>query len=63
MQFLNATDPYAKTIIFCEDIDHAERMRAAIVNETGTLAIQHPKYVMRITGDSPEGKAELGREP
>ena len=59
MQYLNATDPYAKTIIFCEDIDHAERMRAAIVNEAGTLAIEHPKYVMRITGDSTEGKGEL----
>jgi type I restriction enzyme R subunit len=59
MQYLNATDPYAKTIIFCEDIDHAERMRAAIVNEAGKLAIEHPKYVMRITGESMEGKAEL----
>jgi type I restriction enzyme R subunit len=59
MKYLNATDPYAKTIIFCEDIDHAERMRAAIVNEGGSLAIEHPKYVMRITGDSAEGKAEL----
>lgn len=59
MQYLNATDPYAKTIIFCEDIDHAERMRAAIVNEAGTLAIEHPKYVMRITGDSSDGKAAL----
>jgi type I restriction enzyme R subunit len=59
MQYLKVTDPYAKTIIFCEDIDHAERMRAAIVNEAGSLAIEHPKYVMRITGDSTDGKAEL----
>ena len=59
MKFLNATDPFAKTIIFCEDIDHAERMRAAIVNAAGQLAIGNPKYVMRITGDSVEGKAEL----
>ncbi len=59
MQFLNATDPYAKTIVFCEDIDHAERMRAAIVNAAGKLALENPKYVMRITGDSNEGKAEL----
>ena len=59
MQFLNATDPFAKTIIFCEDIDHAERMRAAIVNAAGQLAIDNPKYVVRITGDSVEGKAEL----
>jgi type I restriction enzyme R subunit len=59
IQYLKATDPYAKTIVFCEDIDHAERMRSAIVNEAGTLAIEHPKYVMRITGDSTEGKSEL----
>ncbi|MCL4160562.1 UNVERIFIED_CONTAM: hypothetical protein GTU68_064134, partial [Idotea baltica] len=59
MDLLKATDPYSKTIIFCEDIDHAERMRKAIVNAAGQLAIDNPKYVMRITGDSPEGKAEL----
>ncbi len=59
MKLLNATDPFAKTIIFCDDIDHAERMRKAIVNAAGQLAIDNPRYVMRITGDSPEGKAEL----
>lgn len=59
MELLNATDPFSKTIIFCEDIDHAERMRVAITNAAGRLAIDNPKYVMRITGDSVEGKAEL----
>lgn len=59
MQLLKATDPFSKTIIFCEDIDHAERMRKAIVNAAGRLAIDNPRYVMRITGDSTEGKAEL----
>jgi len=59
MKFLNATDPFQKTIIFCEDIDHAERMRKAIVNAAGKLSVDNPKYVMRITGDSVEGKAEL----
>ena len=59
MKLLNATDQFAKTIIFCEDIDHAERMRSAIVNAAGQIAIDNPKYVMRITGDSVEGKAEL----
>lgn len=59
MKLLNATDPFSKTIIFCEDIDHAERMRVAIVNAAGQLAKDHPRYVMRITGDSVEGKAEL----
>jgi type I restriction enzyme R subunit len=59
MELLNATDPYSKTIIFCENIDHAERMRVAITNAAGRLALDNPKYVMRITGDSVEGKAEL----
>jgi type I restriction enzyme R subunit len=31
-EYLENTDPYAKTIVFCEDIDHAERMRQALVN-------------------------------
>lgn len=59
MKLLNATDPFQKTIIFCEDIDHAERMRKAITNAAGTLATENSRYVMRITGDSIEGKAEL----
>lgn len=59
MAYLNATDPMSKTIIFCEDIDHAERMRQAMVNAAGKLARDNPKYVMRITGDSVEGKAQL----
>jgi type I restriction enzyme R subunit len=58
-RFLRETDPYAKTIVFCEDIDHAERMRRALVNENADLVSTNSKYVMRITGDSPEGKAEL----
>ncbi len=59
MKFLNATDPFSKTIIFCENIDHAERMRVAIVNAAGQLALDNPRYIVRITGDSVEGKAEL----
>jgi type I restriction enzyme R subunit len=58
-EFLKATSRYDKTIIFCEDIDHAERMRQELVNENEDLASANRKYVMRITGDSPEGKAEL----
>jgi type I restriction enzyme R subunit len=53
------TSRFDKTIVFCEDIDHAERMRQALVNENGDLCAQNRKYVMRITGDNAEGKAEL----
>jgi type I restriction enzyme R subunit len=58
-QFLKETDRYDKTIVFCEDIEHAERMRQALVNENADLSGANRRYVMRITGDNPEGKAEL----
>ncbi len=58
-EFLIATDPYAKTIVFCDDIDHAERMRQALVNLNPERVKESRKYVMRITGDEKEGKAEL----
>ena len=58
-EFLRATDRFAKTIIFCENIDHAERVRQAMVNANPDLAAANSKYVMRITGDNDEGKAQL----
>lgn len=58
-EFLEQTDPYQKTIVFCEDIDHAERMRQALVNLNPQRVKENRKYVMRITGDEQEGKAEL----
>ncbi|RBP33484.1 type I restriction enzyme R subunit [Marinobacter pelagius] len=58
-EFLKQTDPYQKTIVFCEDIDHAERMRQALVNLNPERVKESRKYVMRITGDEQEGKAEL----
>lgn len=57
--FLKQTNRFDKTIVFCDNIDHAERMRQALVNENGDLIAQNSKYVMRITGDNEEGKAEL----
>ncbi|TDR52031.1 type I restriction enzyme R subunit [Halomonas ventosae] len=58
-EFLESTDPYQKTIVFCEDIDHAERMRQALINLNPQRMAENRKYVMRITGDEAEGKAEL----
>ena len=58
-EFLTVTDPFAKTIVFCDDIDHAERMRQALVNLNPERVKENRKYVMRITGDEQEGKAEL----
>lgn len=58
-EYLNATDRYAKTIVFCEDIDHAARMRQALANANADLCAKEPKYVVQITGDNTEGKLEL----
>lgn len=58
-EHLKATNRTQKTIIFCRDIQHAEEMRRALINENGDLFSQNFKYIMRITGDSKEGKAEL----
>lgn len=58
-EFLNKTNRFDKTIVFCVDIDHAERMRQALVNENSDLVKENNKYIMRITGDNDEGKAQL----
>lgn len=58
-EFLKKTDRFSKTIVFCVDIEHAERMRQALINENKDLYSQNEKYIMRITGDNDEGKAQL----
>ena len=58
-EYLNGTDRFAKTIVFCVDIDHAQRMRSAIARCNAELAAENYKYVMQITGDNEEGKREL----
>ncbi|MDE0805898.1 MAG: DEAD/DEAH box helicase family protein, partial [Acidimicrobiales bacterium] len=59
--FLHGTDPMHKTIVFCQSIDHAERMRQAITNVSANAPLVQAdhRYVMRITGDNDEGKAQL----
>ncbi len=58
-EFLKVTDPDSKTIVFCQDIDHAERMRQALVNLHPDAVRADSRYVMRITGDEKLGKAQL----
>ena len=58
-EFLKKTNRFDKTIVFCVDIEHAERMRQVLINENSDLVKENPKYIMRITGDDEEGKAQL----
>ena len=58
-EFLKKTNRFSKTIVFCIDIEHAERMRRALINENADLVSEDYRYVMRITGDTKEGKSQL----
>ena len=59
-EFLKKTDRMSKTIVFCVDVEHAERMRQALINENKDLYKENNRYIMRITGDNQEGKEQLG---
>ena len=48
-----------KTIVFCTDTDEAEVMRMLLSDLNQDMMRRNPHYVMRITGDDPEGKKQL----
>lgn len=58
-KWLKDNGRYSKTIIFCVDIEHAERMRRALINENQDIVSEHPNYIMKITGDDDAGKKSL----
>ena len=58
-EFLKNSDRFSKTIVFCIDIEHAERMRQALIKENNDMVAENPNYIMRITGDNQIGKAQL----
>ena len=58
-EYLKATDRFAKTIVFCVDIDHANRMRQALINENADLVAKNWNYCVKITGDDEVGKQEI----
>lgn len=57
--YLKRTNSMDKTIVFCNDIDHADRMRRALVNLNPEQVKKNEKYVMKITGDDDIGKGQL----
>lgn len=57
--YLKSTDRMAKTIVFCADEDHAERMRIALTNANADMCKKNPDYVVRITGSDEYGKGKL----
>ena len=58
-KYLKATDRMSKTIVFCANEDHADRMRAALNNLNSDITKEHPDYVVRITASDDYGKGKL----
>ena len=60
MEFLCNSNPHDKTILFCVDIEHAERMRQALLKYAPReITAKTDKYIVRITGDDPVAKGYL----
>lgn len=60
MEYLKNSDLMAKTIVFCVDIEHAERMRQALLQYAPhEITEKSDKYIVRITGDDPVAKGYL----
>ena len=60
MEYLNNSEPMAKTIVFCVDIEHAERMRQALLRYAAPeITGKSDTYIVRITGDDPVAKGYL----
>jgi type I restriction enzyme, R subunit len=57
--YLKESGRFQKTIVFCVDVEHAARMRQALINENADLVRENSRYVMRITGDDEQGKEQL----
>lgn len=57
--YLEATGPYQKTIVFCKTEAAAERMRAALAKANPLRMRENPDYVVRITGSDDYGKKKL----
>ncbi len=58
-EFLKGNDRFGKTIVFCEDTEHADRMRKELANANADLVANNYRYVVRMTGDDVTGTAEL----
>lgn len=60
--FLRKSDPFAKTIVFCVDQEHADEMRQAINNLSTEFTQKYPDYVVRIVSDEGDtGRGYLSR--
>ena len=55
--YLRGSDPFAKTLVFCVDQEHADEMRRALANLNANLMAKQPDWVCRVTSD----EGDVGR--
>lgn len=60
-EYLKATDRMQKTIVFCVDTEHADRIRQELVNANADIVNEHPNYIVRITANDEYGVRELDK--
>ena len=61
-EYLQSTDRFDKTIIFCVDQEHALQMQQALTNLNSDLVKQYPDYICRVTAfEGDIGKGHLSR--
>lgn len=58
-RYLKSTGRMQKTIVFCANEEHSERMRTALTNLNSDMCKINPDYVVRITGSDTYGKSKL----
>ena len=58
-KYLKSTDRMQRTIVFCANEAHAERMRVALANLNSDMCKINPDYVVRITGSDTYGKSKI----
>lgn len=60
--FMNKTDRFSKTIVFCVDQEHADEMRRTLNNFNSDLVQRYPDYVCRVTSEEGSiGRGHLAR--
>lgn len=58
-KYLKETDRFQKTIVFCCNINHAERLRQELWNLNLDICRKNPRYICRITGDLTTAPSDL----
>ncbi len=58
-KYLNHTDRMAKTIVFCQTEEHADRIRRALIAFNRDKVKENSDYIVRMTGSDKYGRSKI----